>query len=332
MAGSAGVDRYASSGIARGVPARVRIVTDSASDILPSHARALGIILVPNRIVLDGAVMRDGVDLTAAQFYAALARNKSLPYSLPVPPEDLYSAYEFAFRQGATEVVSIHVSGRLSQVVEHALAARNAFNGARISVIDTYQAGIGMWPAVIQAAHLAQLGAPAGRIEEEVRAVLRRTRLFFMVESLEYLRRSGRIGWAREVIGTLLDAHPLLTLRDGTVVPLSTARPRLRALERLRDLALETGSVERLLMCGTSVELMGQMEAVLRPRYRGIIQNTWLGPTLGVNTGPGVAISVVMPESHRPPPGGSSLATGPLRQAPPAAPPRPQSRPPVRGS
>jgi DegV family protein with EDD domain len=280
-------------------PAHVQIVTDSASDILPNHARALGIILVPNRVVLNGATRRDGVDLTAAQFYAALQSTKSLPYTLPAPPQDLYAAYQYAFRHGATEVVSIHVSGRLSQVVEHAAAARNALPGAPIVVIDSFQAGIGMWPSVIHAAQMARMGASARQIEEVVRAVLQRTRLYFMVESLEYLRRGGRIGWAREMIGTLLDAHPILTLRDGTVAPLETARPRSRALERLRDLALQSGTVERLLLCATSVELMGEMEAVLRPRYGGIVENTWLGPTLGANTGPGVAISAVVPSPRK---------------------------------
>jgi DegV family protein with EDD domain len=283
----------------RPAPAHVQIITDSASDILPSHAQALGIILVPNRVVLNGATRRDGVDLTAAQFYAALQSTKSLPYTLPAPPQDLYAAYQYAFRHGATEVVSIHVSGRLSQVVENAVAARNALVGAPIVVIDTFQAGIGMWPSVIHAAQLARMGASARQIEEAVRAVLRRTRLYFMVESLEYLRRGGRIGWAREVIGTILDAHPILTLRDGTVAPLENVRPRSRALERLRDLALQSGPVERLLICGTSVELMSQMEEVLRPRYAGILENTWLGPTLGANTGPGVAVSVVVPTARR---------------------------------
>jgi DegV family protein with EDD domain len=280
-------------------PAHVQIVTDSASDILPSHAQALGIILVPNGIVLNGVTRRDGVDLTAAQFYAALQSTKSLPYTLPAPPQDLYRAYQYAFRHGATEIVSIHVSGRLSQVVEHAVAARDALPGAPIVVIDSFQAGIGMWPSVIHAAQLARMGATARQIEEAVRAVLHRTQLYFMVESLEYLRRGGRIGWAREMIGTLLDAHPILTLRDGTVAPLETARPRRRALERLRDLALQSGTVERLLLCATSVELMGEMEAVLRPRYGGIVENTWLGPTLGANTGPGVAISAVVPAQRR---------------------------------
>jgi DegV family protein with EDD domain len=278
--------------------ARVRIITDSASDILPSHARALGIILVPNRIVLNGAVWRDGVDLTAAQFYAALPASKTLPYTLPARPEDLYMAYRLAFQQGATDVISLHVSGRLSQVVTHATAAAQALPGTHVEVVDTRQAGIGMWPAVIHAARLARSGAPSWEIIQAAEVVLRRTRMYFMVESLEYLRRGGRIGWARERIGTLLDAHPILTLREGAVVPQENARRRSRAMERLCDLALAGGKLDQVLMCGTSVELIGQMETVLRSRYAGPIQNTWLGPTLGANTGPGVAISAVVPESE----------------------------------
>lgn len=272
--------------------ARVRVVADSASDILPSHARALGIILVPNRIVLDGAVWRDGVDLTAAEFYAALPRAKVMPHTVPAPPEDLYAAYQWAFRQGATEIVSLHVSSRLSKVAHHALAVRDAMPGAPVRIVDTLQAGIGMWPAVIRAAQLAQSGVSAWEIQESALAILKRTRVYFMVETLEYLRRSGRVGRAREILGTMLDAHPILTIENGEVAPVETVRPRRRALERMRDLALE-GGVDRLLVCGTTIEAISEMEMILRQQYNGSVQNTWLGPTLGANTGPAVAIAAV---------------------------------------
>lgn len=275
-----------------GHTARVRIVADSASDILPSHARALGILLVPNRIVFDGAVWRDGVDLTAAEFYAALPRAKTMPHTIPAPPEDLYTAYQWAFRQGATDVVSLHVSGKLSKVAYHAIAARDAMPGAPIRVVDTQQAGIGMWPAVTRAAQLAQSGVSAWEIEQSAAAILKRTRAYFMVESLEYLRRNGRIGRAREMMGSLLDAHPILTFENGEVAPVENVRPRQRALERMCELALE-GDVDRLLVCGTSIEAITEVEEVLRRRYKGPVQNTWLGPTLGANTGPAVAVACV---------------------------------------
>lgn len=272
--------------------ARVRIVVDSSSDILPSQARALGVILVPNRVVLDGTTWRDGVDLTAEEFYAALPRVKTLPRTMPAPPEDLYAAYMWAFRNGATDIVSLHVSGRLSKVVYHALAARDAMPDAQVNVVDTSQAGIGMWPAVIRSAQLAQSGVAAWEIEETALAILRRTRAYFMVESLEYLRRNGRIGRTREVMGTLLDAHPILTIQAGEVIPVETVRPRQHALDRMCELALE-GGVDRVLVCGTTVEGIAELEEILRRRYTGPVQNTWLGPTLGVNTGPAVAIAAV---------------------------------------
>jgi DegV family protein with EDD domain len=275
------------------MPSRVRVVTDSSSDILPSHAHAIGVIVVPNRVVLDGAVLRDGVDITSAQFYARLPRAARPPYTQPAPPEELYAAYLAAFQQGATDVVSIHISSRLSKVCRHAMAARDALAPAPIDVIDSQISGIGMWPAVIRAAQLASVGASRFEIHEVVLSLLTRTRLYFMVETLEYLRRGGRIGRARELIGTLADAHPILTIARGEVAPVETARPRSRALRRLRELALDQGEIESLIICGTSIEVIAQMEALLADRYGGTISKTWLGPTQGANTGPAIAIAVV---------------------------------------
>ncbi len=122
---------------ARGLgPERVCIVTDSASDILPSHARAIGVIVVPSRIVMDGTAFRDGIDITASQFYARLPHLRTPPRTEPPPPEEFYHAYQMAFQQGATAIVSIHVSSHLSKIVQHATAARNYFAPMAIDVID----------------------------------------------------------------------------------------------------------------------------------------------------------------------------------------------------
>jgi DegV family protein with EDD domain len=275
-------------------PSRVRIVADSASDILPSHARSIGIIVVPNRIVFDGHVLRDGVDISASQFYARLPQATGISYTEPAPPEDLYLAYQTAFRQGATDILSVHVSSRLSKVVHNALTVRNYMVGAPIEVLDSLQAGIGMWPAVIAAAHLARLGASPREIRDTAASILARTHLYFMVESLEFLRRSGRIGRVQGMIGTVLDVHPILTIQRGEVAPVETVRPRARALQRMCDLVLERGRVDSLVICGTGIEPISQMEALLGRRYAGTIQKTWLGPTLGVNTGPAIAIAAVV--------------------------------------
>jgi DegV family protein with EDD domain len=280
----------------------VRIVTDSASDILPRHAQAIGVIVVPNRIVLDGGILRDGIDLTAAEYYARLRFVRTAPYTVPASPADFSMAYQSAFSAGASALLSIHVSSRLSQVVKHALIARDQLAQAApapIAVIDSLQLGIGMWPAVIEAARLATLGAPLQHIHERAVAVLARTHAFVLVESLEYLRRSGRIGRIAEVVGTLVDAHPILTLDQGEARLIETVRSRRRAVLRLREVALAAGAaagIEDLLICGTSIESIAEIETLVAQQYTGTIRKTWLGPVIGVNVGPAVAVAVVVRE------------------------------------
>ncbi len=278
-------------------PARVRIVTDSASDILQSHAQAIGIIVVPNRIVLDGHVFRDGIDISAAQFYARLPRARPAPYTEPAAPVDFYQAYQAAFAQGATAIVSIHVSSQFSQVVHHATVAREYLASAPIHIIDSLQLGIGMWPAVIEASRIARLGAPVPVIHERVVSLLAHTHVFVMVESLEPLRRSGRIGRVQGLVGSLIDAHPILTLDRGEARLVETVRSRRRAVLRLgelaRDLARSVGGIESLLICGTSIESIAEMETLLASNYAGTIRKTWLGPTIGANLGPAIAVALV---------------------------------------
>lgn len=278
-------------------PERVRIITDSASDILQGHAHAIGILVVPNRIVLDGAVLRDGVDISATQFYARLPQARPAPYTEPASPTDFYHAYQTAFAQGATAIVSIHVSSRFSHVVRHAAAARDHLAPAAIDVIDSLQLGIGMWPAVIEASRVARLGAPMPVIHERVVSLLARTHVFVLVESLEPLRRSGRIGRIQGLVGALIDAHPILTLERGEARLVETVRSRRRAVLRLgelvREMAQAEGAIETLLICGTSIESIAEMEALLANHYAGTIQKTWLGPTIGANLGPAVAVALV---------------------------------------
>jgi DegV family protein with EDD domain len=271
---------------------RVRIVADSSTDILPHHAQALGIVVVPNLVVLDGAILRDGIDITSTQFFSRLPRLRRMPYTLPAAPRDFYHAYQAAFNHGATDVLSIHVSSRLSQVIQHAAVAREHMPQAPIYILDSLQAGIGIWPAVTKAAQLASRGAPIRDVYDTARSILARTRLYFVVETLEYLRRGGRMGRARELLGTLIDAHPILTIHDGEVAPLETVRRRERALLRMRDIALAV-EPEAVLICASTIERIGEMESLLQQRYAGVIEKTWLGPTLGANAGPVTAIAVV---------------------------------------
>jgi DegV family protein with EDD domain len=290
MAGPLG---WSSARLDRQAPARVRVITDSASDILPSHAQAIGVLVIPNRIVIDGAVLRDGIDITAAQYYAHLPRAKRPPSTQPAPVAEFHQAYLETLRHGAA-VISIHISSKLSQVVQHASAARDALAPAPIYVVDSLQLGIGMWPAVIEASRLAHLGAPVEEVHARALAVLARTRALVLVESLEPMRRSGRIGRVQEMLGTLVDARPILTLNQGEAQLVETVRGRKQAVQRLRQVALSLGAVETLLICGTSIESIWEMESLLAEQYRGTIQKTWLGPSIGANLGSAIAVAVVV--------------------------------------
>jgi DegV family protein with EDD domain len=274
-------------------PARVRVVTDSTATILPSHAQALGIVVVPNRILLEGRVYRDAIDLTAAQFYLQFPRVGLAVSTAPASAEDFYSTYQWAFARGATAIVSIHASRRVSQVFSNALAARDALAPAVIDVIDSQLVGVGMWPAVVRAARLANMGASPQAVHEQVVAVLARTRLYTLLESLDYVRRGGRSPRAVRLFGRMMNAHPILSYQGGEAVPVESVRTVRRGLQRLRELALRQGAVESLLVCGTSAEWIGQMEAVLTEEYHGPIEKTWLSPTVGVHTGPSIAIGIV---------------------------------------
>jgi DegV family protein with EDD domain len=285
---------WSSAGGGGRAPGRVRVITDSASDILPSHAQAIGVLVIPNRIVLEGQVLRDGIDITASQFYAYVPRAKTPPSTQPPPASDFYQAYLESLRHGASAIVSVHVSSQLSQVVQQATAARDALAGAPIVVIDSLQLGIGMWPAVIEASRLAHLGAPPQDVQACALALLARTHAFVMVESLEPLRRSGRIGRVQELLGTLVDARPILTLAQGEARVVETPRGHRHGLLRLRDVALSLGAIETLLICGTSIEAIGEMEAAVAESYSGTIQKTWLGPAIGANMGSAIAVAVVV--------------------------------------
>jgi fatty acid kinase fatty acid binding subunit len=137
------------------------------------------------------------------------------------------------------------------------------------------------------------MGASAPMIHATVVSILARTRMYALVESLDQLARNGRIGRARAWLGTILDAHPIITIEDGEVTPVETVRPRARGLLRLRELVQEAGALETLLVSGTSIEATAQMQALLAETYAGTIQQTWLGPAIGANTGPCIAVAVV---------------------------------------
>ena len=274
---------------------QVRIVTDSTADIAPDEARALGITVVPLRVFFGNRQFWDGVDLTPPRFYQMLGEAPELPRTEPPDAPMMYGLYTQLIAQGAESILSLHISSRLSATAIAAReAARHIDPRVPVAVVDSGTVSIGLLPAVRFAAQMAQVGAPVEAIKEAVNDVMARTRLYFLVETLEYLQRGGRIGRAQRLLGTLLDAKPLLTIAEGEVAPVETVRPRQRAHERLSELVRQLGPVSELYIGQTDDELGRMVGQNMGAFYAGTIHRGWIGATVGTHMGEGVGVAAVL--------------------------------------
>jgi len=278
---------------------RVAIVTDSASDLSVEEARALGAVVVPAIIYFGSKSYRDGLDLTSEQFFQALGQTPDLPRTAPADTASFVAAYMRLLSSGATAILSLHTSLELSAAITSAREAaqqvsRRLGAPAPIVTIDSRQGTTGLLPAVRFAAQMAQVGAPIEVIAAAAQERLTRIRMYFLVETLEYLQRGGRIGRAQRLLGTLLDAKPILTIQDGVVTPVEIVRPRERAYERLLELVRDLGAIEELYVGQTSGALGQEMVERLSRVYQGPIHRCWVGAGVGANMGKGVTIAAVL--------------------------------------
>lgn len=278
---------------------RVAVVTDSASDLSVDEARALGAFVVPAIIHFGSQSYRDGVDLTSEQFFQALGQTPDLPRTAPADVTSFVATYMRLLGSGATAILSLHTSMELSGALASAREAvqqvsRQLGTPAPIVTLDSRLGTTALLPAVRFAAQMAQVGAPVEVIAAAAQERLSRIRMYFLVETLEYLQRGGRIGRAQRLLGTLLDAKPILTIQDGVVAPVETVRPRERAYERLLELVRELGAIEELYVGQTSDTLGQEMVERLSRIYQGPIYRRWVGAGVGVNMGKGVTIAAVL--------------------------------------
>lgn len=226
-------------------PSRTAIVTDSAADLPADLLEAYGIRVVPAILVIDGESFPDGKSLSREAFYERMPSLVRPATTASPSPEAFASAYRAAIDSGADQVLSIHVSGRLSAIAAIAHGAAQAFQG-RVHVVDTGQASLGTGFQVLAAAKAASAGRPLAEVLAAVEGVRRRIRLIAMIDDLEYLRRSGRVDWLRSGLGALLHIRVLIELADGVVSRLGQVRSRHRAVDWLAKRAADWGDLEDL--------------------------------------------------------------------------------------
>lgn len=220
---------------------RVAVVTDSTSCLDATDAAAWGVDVVPLDVAADGSRFRDGVDLTGDGLAALLASGQRITTSQP-PPAAFAAAYEAAAARGAVEVVSVHLSGELSGTVRAAgLAAQLA--PLPVHVVDSRSAGLGLGFAALAAAEAARVDAWGGLPDGATVAAVaehvgRSTAAWFVVDSLDHLRRGGRLSAAAAAFGTVLGLRPVLALRDGRIEVAERVRTRRAARDRLHELVV----------------------------------------------------------------------------------------------
>ena len=281
---------------------RIRVVTDSTASLPPELAAEHGIVVVPLQVVIGAAVHDEGTP-EASPARVAAALREFLPVSTSRPAPAVFAeTYERLAAEGAEEIISLHLSGDMSGTFESAqLAARDAT--VPVTAVDSRQVGVATGFAAVTAAEVVAAGGTAG---DAARAALERaaeSSSLFYVDTLEYLRRGGRIGAAAALFGGALAVKPLLTIADGRVSTLEKVRTSGRALARLEDLAVERAgerqvdvSVSHLADAERAGQLADRLRVRLAPNLGG--RELWcgeLGAVLGAHVGPGMLAVCVSP-------------------------------------
>jgi DegV family protein with EDD domain len=271
----------------------VRVVTDSTAYLPTSVAQAAGLHVVPLTVILSGHAGLEGLDVSPADVSAALSERRVTVTTSRPAPADFSTAYQRLLDDGATGVVSVHLSSRLSGTYESATLAAKEFGG-RVAVVDARSAGMGVGFVAIAACEAAEAGGDVLAVEAAANAAAERTNTLFYVDTLEFLRRGGRISAASALLGTALSVKPILHVVAGEVVLKEKVRTAGRALARLADLATEVAeesdvdvAVQHLGAADRAQELYDNLATRLDGRVRHAYLSE-VGAVVAAHTGPGV--------------------------------------------
>jgi DegV family protein with EDD domain len=278
---------------------RVAIVTDSASDLSPEGAAAAGITIVPLAVRFGDDSFKAGVELSTAAFWERmLAPSAPFPTTAAASPGDFASAYERSFDEGAEGIVCVCISGELSGTLKSARLGAEMVGDREIHVIDTRSASMGEGILALIGRDMAAAGGTAAEVASALTRRLPDLDLYVALDTLEYLRKGGRMSAAQAAVGSLLAVKPIITVRDGKVEAADRARTRSKARERVLEL-LTGGRVERLAILYTPgadhqsfrEELVARVPGGIDP---ALVSTHVVGPSIGPHLGPGCLGGVIL--------------------------------------
>ena len=279
----------------------VALVTDSTAYLPVELVERQGIRVVPLHVILGGKQFSEGVDVTTAQVAAALRKFTPVSTSRP-SPQAFLDVYEAAAAEGADAVVSVHISADMSGTVESAALAASQ-SPIPVEVVDSRSMGMAMGYAVLSAAAAAGQGQEAKAVAAVARSRAGAATVIFYVDTLEYLRRGGRIGVASALLGSALAIKPLLALSDGHIAAIEKVRTSARALSRLEELALKAAgaagepgvdiAVHHLDSLARASDLVERLHSRVAPTSSVVLVE--LGAVVGAHVGPGTIAVAVSP-------------------------------------
>ena len=269
---------------------RIHIVTDSSCDLTAAETDQHHIGVVPLSIRFGDDEYVDREQLSVEDFYATMARTGVLPETAAPSPGRFEQEFRAAAEAGADGVVCVNLSGELSATVQSARTAAKAFDGELdIRVVDSLSLTGGLGTMVLAAARAAEEGADADAVEALVRSMIGRTEIYGALDTLENLKKGGRIGSAKALLGSMLSVKPLIHIADGAVVEAGKQRTRRRALEWLRDQLFSEPAVEQLAVLHGEAPDIDTFLEMIAPRYpRESIRLGKIGAVIGTHGGPGV--------------------------------------------
>jgi DegV family protein with EDD domain len=278
---------------------RIAVVTDSASDFDPERAAELGIQIVPLIVNFGSETYSAGVNLSTDEFWTRMkAPNAPFPTTAACSPGDFQLAYKKAFDEGAEGVVSVHVAGTLSGTIKAAEIGRAMFKDREIHVVDSMSASMGEGMLAEMAVEMGASGASAREIAETLDRRKHDLQVYLALETLEYLKRGGRISGAQAAIGTLLSVKPIIEIKDGKVETAERVRTRGKAREKLIEL-FATAPMDRLSILHTTDANVEEFAAALVDKIPGGLDPSkvtvdLVGPSVGPHLGPGCVGAVAL--------------------------------------
>jgi len=274
----------------------IHIVTDSTACLPEGYAKEHGVTVIPLKVSLDGEYFRDGIDIATDEFYRRLVAGAKAGSTQP-SPDEFASAYRAILEKDPEgDIVSLHVSSRMSGTLNSALTGRNQLGTVHVRLVDTCNAGLGIGFPTMRAVELAEAGVPLSQVVAEVEALCLRTYTYFVLDSLTYLERGGRIGKAAAIAASVLKIKPILTFIEGVTDVVDRPRTKKVALEHLWaiiDKHVQKG-VEYVGFhyAANRVELEDfQREFTSRYNLPSIL--TQLGPVVGNQSGPDIVGAVI---------------------------------------